>query len=53
MRKLIRKIQVGIMKRQSKAQLHGMTDRELKDIGICRGDINRVIDIEAAEWLER
>lgn len=23
--------------------LHRMTDKELRDIGICRGDINRVV----------
>lgn len=27
-------------------QLHGMTDKELSDIGIGRGDIRRVVNLE-------
>lgn len=29
--------------RQGARALHSMTDRELADIGICRGDINRLV----------
>ena len=29
--------------RQGACALHSMTDRELADIGICRGDINRLV----------
>ena len=29
--------------RQGARALHRMTDRELADIGICRGDINRLV----------
>jgi uncharacterized protein YjiS (DUF1127 family) len=28
--------------RKASQQLHRMTDRELADIGICRGDITRI-----------
>jgi len=29
--------------RKGARALHSMTDRELADIGICRGDINRLV----------
>jgi len=29
--------------RQGARALHSITDRELADIGICRGDINRLV----------
>lgn len=30
-------------------QLHNMTDRDLQDIGICRGDIRRVASSKPGE----
>ena len=33
-------------RRIASMQLHGMTDKDLRDIGITRGDINRIIDEE-------
>lgn len=35
------------------AELHGMTDRELADIGITRGDINRVFSADHARDLHQ
>lgn len=31
-------------------QLHSMSDRELADIGICRGDITRVASMRPGEF---
>ena len=33
-------------RRIASMQLHGMTDKDLRDIGITRGDISRIIDEE-------
>ena len=33
-------------RRIASMQLHGMTDKDLRDIGIARGDINRIVDEE-------
>ena len=33
-------------RRIASMQLHGMTDKDLRDIGITRGDINRIVDEE-------
>jgi len=33
--------------RKGARALHSMTDRELQDIGICRGDINRMCKTQA------
>ena len=33
--------------RKGARALHSMTDRELQDIGICRGDINRMCRTQA------
>jgi uncharacterized protein YjiS (DUF1127 family) len=30
--------------------LHSMPDRELKDIGICRGEIEYLVSMQAREW---
>ena len=32
-------------RRQTANELYAMTDRELNDIGICRGDIRRVVSV--------
>ena len=39
---LIRKIQINQMRRAAYWQLHNMTDKDLKDIGLSRSDIHQV-----------
>lgn len=39
---LIRKIQINQMRRAAYWQLHNMTDKDLKDIGISRSDVYQV-----------
>lgn len=33
-----------LKRRQAKNQLHSLTNKELNDLGINRGDIDRIID---------
>lgn len=35
-----------LKRRKAKQELHNLTDKELDDLGINRGDIDRIIDIE-------
>ncbi len=39
----------GVQRRRTRAELLALTDRELVDIGLRRGDIERVVR-EAANW---
>ena len=39
---LIKKLQVNQMRRAAYWQLHNMTDKDLRDIGLSRSDIHQV-----------
>jgi len=41
-KKLISKLQENQMRRAAYWQLHNLTNKELNDIGLCRGDIRRI-----------
>ncbi len=43
LKNFIRAIELGIKERNAYRSLSALSDRELKDIGICRNDIPRVI----------
>jgi len=41
---MLKRIHTFIARSRMRSVLHSMSDRELKDIGINRGDINRMAD---------
>lgn len=41
---LIKARQISVERRIAAMHLHGMTDRELRDIGITRNDIKRAVN---------
>jgi uncharacterized protein YjiS (DUF1127 family) len=43
----LKRIMASSYDRKGSRMLHSMTDRELQDIGICRGDINRMCRTQA------
>ncbi|HJZ43729.1 MAG TPA: DUF1127 domain-containing protein [Hyphomicrobiaceae bacterium] len=50
----LRKCWSAHQKRRERARvraiLYGMPDRELKDIGICRGEIEYLVSMQTREW---
>ena len=43
---MINCIKGWLKRRQAKNQLHNLSNKELNDLGINRGDIDQIIDLE-------